>query len=200
MATCYQLPSLPDRLATPASKETQHLALARGDAHALREAYREHHEAVRAFARRLLGSDADAEEIVQEVFVTLPAAVRGFRGDCAFSTFVISVAVNHARHFMRAASRRRQAHARFAEEQRSSEQTTPAADEVRAREELAERLLRAMSELADEQRLAFVLCDVEDRSSSDAARILQVPASTVRSRLAAARDHLRRRLSEELPR
>jgi RNA polymerase sigma-70 factor (ECF subfamily) len=195
MATCYQLQSLANGLSTP-QRDDAHLAIARGDVQALRDAYREHHEAVRAFSRRLLGSDADAEEIVQEVFVDLPRAVRNFRGDCSFSTFVIAVAVNHARHFMRAAGRRRAAHARFADEQRTGNMA-PAADEAALREELAERLLRAMSQLSDEQRLAFVLSDVEDRNSSEVARILDIPASTVRSRLAAARDTLRSLLSEE---
>jgi RNA polymerase sigma-70 factor (ECF subfamily) len=199
MATCYQLVGLADGLATPAFEDDAKNALARGDVQALRDAYRTHHEAVRAFARRLLGSDADAEEIVQEVFVGLPSAVRRFRGDCSFSTFMMSVAVNQARHFLRAAGRRRAAHARFAEEQRSHEVAAPAADACAAQEELAGQLLRAMSQLSDEQRLAFVLCDVEERSSSEAARILELPASTVRSRLAAARENLRALLSEVSP-
>src|SRR5688500_19618968 len=101
-ATCYQLHGLTKEL-VGVEGQTDELvaALGRADTAALRDVYREHHEAVRAFARRLLSSDADAEEIVQDVFVDLPRAVRSFRGDCALSTFVMSVAVNHARHFMR---------------------------------------------------------------------------------------------------
>jgi RNA polymerase sigma-70 factor (ECF subfamily) len=171
-------------------------ALERGDADALRDVYRRHHEAVRAFARRLLGSDADAEEIVQDVFVGLPRAVRRFRGDCSLSTFVMSVTVNHARHFMRAAGRRRAAHSRLAVQQLSEEHATPATDEASEREELARALLRAMASLPDEQRLAFVLCDVEERSSAEAAQILDVPASTLRSRLGVARSALRQLLEE----
>jgi RNA polymerase sigma-70 factor (ECF subfamily) len=151
---------------------------------------------VRAFARRLLSSDADAEEIVQDVFVDLPRAIRSFRGDCALSTFVMSVAVNHARHFMRAAGRRRAAHARLAEQQLTQHEVAPAADDAAEREELARRLLHAMARLPDEQRLAFVLCDVEERTSQEAAQILGAPASTLRSRLSAARDTLRVLLEE----
>ena len=196
-ATCYQLRGLTTELAEVESQGDALLAaLGRADPSALRDVYRQHHEAVRAFARRLLSSDADAEEIVQEVFVDLPRAVRNFHRDCAFTTFVMAVAVNHARHFMRAAGRRRAAHSRLAEQQRSQLGVAPAADEVAEREELARRLLHAMSQLSTEQRLAFVLCDVEERTSQEAAQILGVPASTLRSRLSAAREALRALLEE----
>lgn len=195
--TCYQLHGLTTELAEVESQGDALLAaLSRADTSALRNVYRQHHEAVRAFARRLLSSDADAEEIVQDVFVDLPRAVRSFRGDCALSTFIMSVAVNHARHFMRAAGRRRAAHSRLAEQQLTQREVAPAADDAAEREELARRLLHAISRLPDEQRLAFVLCDVEERTSQEAAQILGAPASTLRSRLSAARDALRALLEE----
>ena len=194
--TCYRLDGLGREVAA-ASGDALLSALERGDADALRDVYRRQHEMVRAFARRLLGSEADAEEIVQDVFVDLPRAVRRFRGDCALSTFVMSVTVNHARHFMRAAGRRRAAHSRLALQALTEERMAPATDEASEREELALALLRAMERLPDEQRLAFVLCDVEERSSAEAALILDVPASTLRSRLGAARSALRELLEEQ---
>ncbi len=197
MTTCYHLTGLPDGIAAdaPEGASSRYAALARGEAHAVRDAYRAHHEAVRAFARRLLGSDADAEEVVQEVFVSLPRAVQRFRGDCTISTFVMSLAVNQARHLMRAAGRRRSAHARFASEQ--CETSGPLPEEAALREQLAQQLQRAMFALSDDQRLAFVLCEVEERNSTEVARILEIPASTVRSRLMAARASLRALLTEE---
>ncbi|HMA94278.1 MAG TPA: sigma factor-like helix-turn-helix DNA-binding protein [Polyangiaceae bacterium] len=65
------------------------------------------------------------------------------------------------------------------------------------REQLAERLLSAMGLLTEEQRVAFVLCEVEERSSSEAAQILGVPASTLRARVSAAREILRAALAKE---
>jgi RNA polymerase sigma-70 factor (ECF subfamily) len=194
--TWYRLQGLDREVAAPASGDALLSALARGDADALRDVYRRQHEMVRAFARRLLGSDADAEEIVQDVFVDLPRAIRRFRGDCSLGTFVMSVTVNHARHFMRAAGRRRAAHSRLAEQLLVEELRAPATDEASEREELARALLHAMGRLPDEQRLAFVLCDVEERSSAEAARILDIPASTLRSRVGAARHALRALLEE----
>ncbi len=64
---------------------------------------------MRAFAKRLVGETAATEDLVHEVFVTLPKAIRGYRGDSSLRTFLISIAVNHARHHVRAAVRRRRA-------------------------------------------------------------------------------------------
>src|SRR5687767_12795212 len=68
-----------------------------GDAEALTMVYRQHHIAVRAFAQRLVGDMESAEDLVQDVFVALPKAIARFRNDCALRTFLVSIAVNHAK-------------------------------------------------------------------------------------------------------
>src|SRR3954463_3402369 len=77
--------------------------LQRGEADAIGEVYDTHQAAVHAFARRLVGDPAAAQDLVHEVFVTLPKAIGRFRGESSLRTFLISVAVNHARHHLRAA-------------------------------------------------------------------------------------------------
>ena len=57
---------------------------------------------MRAFARRLVGDPEAAEDLVHEVFVSLPRAIRRYREQSSLRTFLISIAVNHARHFVRA--------------------------------------------------------------------------------------------------
>ncbi len=161
---------------------------------ALGNVYRQHQEAVRRFACRLVGHEEDAEELVQEVFVSLPAAIRGFRADSDLRSFLLGIATNKARHFVRQAARRRAALAGLAAEPTS---TVAVPDDALAREQLALRLLRAMDRLPHDQRVAFVLCEVEERTSEDAAAIAGVPSSTLRSRLVRARRELRRLLVEE---
>jgi len=176
-------------------------ALASGDVQALRLAYRQHHEVVRAFARRLLGSDADAEELVQETFLAIPAAMRRFRGECALRTFFVSIAASRSRNMLRSRKRRHSAEERLRHEPTSS--AAPSPDEVLMRQRLAQRLQRALDCLPDDQRIAFVLAEVEERSSLELSQILGVPASTIRARVAAAKDKLRQALSrsetEEAP-
>src|SRR5688572_8227376 len=90
--------------------------LAYGDRTAVAEVYDAHHGAVRAFAKRLVGEAAAAEDLVHQVFVALPRAIQSYRGEASLRTFLISVAVNHARHHVRAASRRRHAMERYEQE------------------------------------------------------------------------------------
>jgi RNA polymerase sigma-70 factor (ECF subfamily) len=170
-------------------------ALEGRDREALGRVYEEHHHAVRAFARRLLGDDGAAEDLVHEVFVTLPAAARRFRGESGLRTFLLSIAANHCRHHVRAAARRRRALGRLALEPPAAGEGRPDDEAERAR--LADALSRALDALPLDQRLAFVLCEVEERPSHEAATILGAPEGTVRSRLRLAREKLRALLAAE---
>ena len=171
------------------------LRLQRAEPSAVAEVYDAHHAAVRAFAKRLLGDAATAEDLVHEVFVSLPRALRSFRGDCALRTFLISIAVNHARHHVRAAQRRRRAISAYGELS-VSESTTDPERETR-RKQLAELLTRALDTLPIEQRVAFVLCEVEERTSREAAGIVGAPEATLRTRLFHAKRKLRAALETE---
>jgi RNA polymerase sigma-70 factor (ECF subfamily) len=183
----------------PASTETALAELlarvADGQAQALGEVYDLHHEAVRAFAARLLGDAAIAEDLVHEVFVALPRAIRGFKGGSSLRSFLTGIAINHARHYVRGAVRRRAAVARLGAQPSAEGPETP----ERAAEQslFLSALNRALDELPLEQRVAFVLCDVEERTSSEAAQITGAPEATMRTRLHHARKKLRSALERE---
>jgi RNA polymerase sigma-70 factor (ECF subfamily) len=76
--------------------------LRRGDPDAIAAVYARHHVRLRALARRLTGDDASAEDLVQEVFVTLPSTIHRLREDVSLESFLIGIAINHARHHVRA--------------------------------------------------------------------------------------------------
>lgn len=164
-----------------------------GDGTALAHLYEQHAAALLAFARRLLGDADAAQDLVHEVFLSAPRALSGFQGQSSLRTFLISVAVNHARHHVRSAARRRAASDRMAREPHG-ESGTPEQEVSRAR--LADALNRALDTLPIEQRVAFVLCEVEERTSREVAEIVGVPEATVRTRLF----HGKRKLREELDR
>jgi len=168
--------------------------LQRGEPAAVAEVYDAHHGAVRAFAKRLLGDSATAEDLVHEVFVSLPQASRNFRGDSSLRTFLISIAVNHARHHVRAAQRRRRAISAYGELP-AAESKDP--EHEARRKELAQLLTQALDTLPIEQRVAFVLCEVEERTSREAAEIVGAPEATLRTRLFHAKKKLRAALSTE---
>lgn len=168
--------------------------LRRGEIAAIGEAYDQHYAAVRAFARRLTGDDAAAEDLVHDVFVALPGAIGRFRGGASFKTFLLAIAVNHARHHLRSAARRRAAMERLAQE---PEPCAPSPEREVNRASLAQALNRALDALPVAQRVAFVLLEVEERSAREAAEIMGVPEATVRTRLFHAKQKLRTLLEEE---
>jgi RNA polymerase sigma-70 factor (ECF subfamily) len=173
--------------------------LCRGEISAVGDAYDRYHQQVRAFARRLVGDEEATEDLVQEVFVTLPSAIRRFRGESSLKTFLLSIAVNHSRHHVRGAVRRRRAMQKLAEANAIEESTRCGQDpEVLARrKQLAFLLQRALDELPLDQRVAFVLCEVEERTSSEVASIVDAPEATVRTRLFHARKKLRSFLEQQ---
>jgi RNA polymerase sigma-70 factor, ECF subfamily len=161
---------------------------------ALAEVYAAHASHVWAFARRFLGDDAAAEDMVQDTFVALGAAVRGFTGKASLRTFLVSIAVNRARHHVRAAARRRAAAARLGEVPRAATRTPE--DELE-RVRLSELLSRALDELPLDQRVAFVLFEVEERTATEVATIVGANEATVRSRAFHARRKLRELLARQ---
>ena len=175
-------------------QDTLLVRLQQAEPSAVAELYDAHHAAVRAFAKRLLGDPASAEDLVHEVFVSLPKASRNFRGESSIRTFLISIAVNHARHHVRAAQRRRRAISAYGALP-NAESRDP--EHEARRKELAALLTRALDTLPVEQRVAFVLCEVEERTAREAAEIVGAPEATLRTRLFHAKKKLRQALETE---
>jgi RNA polymerase sigma-70 factor (ECF subfamily) len=178
-------------VAAPACEppSAQAARLAAGHADALAALYRQHHETVRAFARRLLGDAHHAEDLVHEVFLAVPAAFRVYRAEAAIPTLLLSIAVNKAKHHVRGAIRARRAFARLGEQPRSA--TASAPDAESERRELCDELQRALDRLPIDQRVVVVLCAVEERTAREVAGIVGAPENTVRTRLFHAMRKLR---------
>lgn len=168
-------------------------AVANGDLDALGKLYDQHHAAVRAFARRLI-DDAGAEDLVHDTFLTLPKALARWNGESSLRTFIMGVAINHARHRVRSRSRFSFAMARFGREPERVEQNP---EDQSEQKRLAAMLRRALETLSFDHRTAFVLCEVEERTSVEAAEILGIPEGTVRTRLHHAKQKLRAALIKE---
>jgi len=174
--------------------------LRQGDVAALAEAFDRWHQRVRVLARRLLSDAAAAEDLVQDVFEALPAAARRYRGDVDLQTFLLGIAVNRVRRHHRAAARRLRALARLAADCPGGAGDASLAgdpEHLAYSRELAVRLRGALDQLPLAQRVAFVLCEVEELSSGQAAAIAGVPEATMRTRLFHARRRLRAGLTGE---
>lgn len=130
---------------TPAPSDHALLAAVKaGSAWAMAALYDQYHQRVRGLARRLLGDDAAAEDVVQEVFAALPRAAGRYRGDADEQAFLFGITVKRARSHLRAAIRRRRLLERYARHERSSPRN-PEQDAYR--EELARRLIYALDHI-----------------------------------------------------
>jgi RNA polymerase sigma-70 factor (ECF subfamily) len=169
-----------------------------GDRDAVEQAYVAHHAAIRGFARRLVGDEASAEDVVHEAFVALPRAIRRFRGEGSLRSFLIGVAINHSRRHVRSSIRRRRATERLAvrDEVLPPPAAATPADDLR-RKRLADRLWSALDRLPIDQRVVFVLCEAEQRTSIEVGEIVGAPEGTVRTRLFHAKRKLREILEDE---
>ena len=169
--------------------------LREGDRRAVEQAYIAHHAAIRGFARRLVGDTASAEDIVHETFVALPRAIRRFRGEGSLRAFLIGVAANHSRRHVRSAMRRRRATERFAAREELGPRAFDATRQLINRQ-FAGKLWAALDELPIDQRVVFVLCEAEQRTSVEVAEIVGAPEGTVRTRLFHAKRKLREMLED----
>lgn len=186
-----------ERNARPAFEGPGLAALQADSVQAVAALYDRCHQSVRRLARRLLGDDGAAEDVVQEVFAALPRALRRFRGDADLQCFVLGIAVKQSRAHLRSAIRARRALARLAHT------TTISPDDPERdayRKQLARKLVAALDRIPVAQREAFVLCEVERLAATEAAMVLRIPEATVRTRLFHARARLRVLLADEAPR
>ena len=165
---------------------------AAGDREAFAAFFRHRQNGVYRFALNMSGSKETAEEVTQEVFMTLirePNSYDSSRGSVA--AFLYGIARNHV---LRVRKRER----RFTElpdqegdpgsgEWTSEDNTT--GDLIRTEETMA--LRRAILALPPEHREVVVLCEFEEMSYAEAADILGCAIGTVRSRLHRARHSLR---------
>jgi RNA polymerase sigma-70 factor (ECF subfamily) len=169
------------------------MRLRHADPEAIRAVYWEHHQALRALGRHLLGSTADAEDLLHEVFLALPRALGRYRGECSLGTFLSAITVKRAGKMHRGLGRYRRVLGLFGKHARSaSDGDHPGL--ALERSELSASLSRELERLPFAQRAVVVLCLVEERSAAEAAGILGIPEPTVRTRLFYGRQRLRERL------
>lgn len=168
-----------------------------GDESAFTALYRRRQGGVYRFALQMSGSEALAEDVVQETFMVLIREGRNFdpaRGSVA--AYLYGIARNHV---LRAFERER-ALVRFEEETEGEDaphenlvaRPDPLGDLTRG--EMFERLRLAVLALPPHYREALVLCELEEMSYAEAAAALNCAVGTVRSRLHRARAMLAEKL------
>lgn len=177
-----------------------------GEARAYETMVRRYGGRMLAAARRILMNEEDAHDAVQEAFVSAHRAMHTFAGDSKLSTWLHRITVNAALMKLRRASRRPE-HSiesllpRFLDD---GHQADPAAewqasaDELTQRSEVRKMVREGIEQLPESHRVVLKLRDIEQLSTEDTAKLLNISPGTAKVRLHRARQALRNLLDARL--
>ncbi|MEU6944008.1 RNA polymerase sigma factor SigM [Streptomyces sp. NPDC046316] len=161
-----------------------------GDPDAFGELVRRHRDRLWAVALRTLGDREEAADAVQDALVSAFRAAHTFRGQSAVTTWLHRITVNACLDRARKAASRKTSPmddtARFEQLLEPAESAEAPAE----REDLHRELVTALATLPADQRAALVLVDMQGYPVAEAARILDVPTGTVKSRCSRGRSRL----------
>ncbi|MEO9254221.1 MAG: RNA polymerase sigma factor [Tepidiformaceae bacterium] len=157
-------------------------AAAQGREAALGVLYDRYHRQCFGFSLRILGSEPDAEEAVQETFVRVWRGAPSYDlGRTAVGSWILSITHNLCIDELR--RRRRRVQQSPALEASSDMASSERTDDAAEQKIMGEQIRQALQALPGEQRSAIELIYFHGLSSQEVGRILGVPAPTVRSRL-----------------
>ena len=179
------------------------------DERAFRQLINDHRDRVYNITFRMLGNRAEAEDVAQEVFITVFKTIDTFREESKFSTWLYRVAVNHCKNRIKYLARRYDRKKDELDETThgNSESTNgvgvisaagpSAPDRALEGAQMEKVLQEAIATLDEDQRTVVVLRDVEDLSIEEICEITGLADGTVKSRLHRARLVLRKKLQRQ---
>lgn len=176
-----------------------------GDTAAFELVMRRHNRRLYRVARAMLRDAADAEDALQDAYLSAFQAMGTFRGEASLATWLSRVVVNQCLGRLRRQARRDNivpmVSMDAAEEQEQAampSKESEAPDQALGRAELRAVLERKLDQLPEAFRTVFVLRCVEELSVEETAQCLNIPEATVRSRHFRARSMLRESLAQDI--
>jgi RNA polymerase sigma-70 factor (ECF subfamily) len=178
-----------------------------GDSAAFEEMVSRHWDRIYGMVHQLLRNPQDAEEVTQDAFIRAHRGLANFRGDSAFSTWLYQIATNLARNRYWYWWRRKRDRTVSFDQPVGEDNDTPLAEifagdaespgELTATQELVDRIAVGMEKLSARHREILILRNVKNLSYEEIAEILGISVGTVKSRIARARDSLRKLIGED---
>jgi RNA polymerase sigma-70 factor (ECF subfamily) len=178
------------------------------DEKAFEEIVRMYQHKVFNLVYRMIGNQEEAEDVAQEVFVTVFKAIDSFRGEAKFSTWLYRIAANHCKNRMKYLGRRSYKATGELNEatEKEAAEAQPSAmrphvdgpDAVLEGLELERTVQDGIKALDEEHRVLIILRDVEDLSYEEISSITGLELGTVKSRLHRARLQLKEHMAKVL--
>jgi len=168
-----------------------------GDRGALDQLLRRHYDRVHAVCRRITGHEADAADAAQDAMIAIVRNLDRFDGRSSFGTWVYRIATNASLDELRRRKRRPLPIGDDDSDHPRGELADPDSD--RRVDAIGDHMALdlALRSLSDEYRLPVVLRDVADLDYAEIAAVLEIPAGTVKSRIARGRAALARALTAD---
>jgi RNA polymerase sigma-70 factor (ECF subfamily) len=142
---------------------------------------------------RMIQSEQEAEDIVQETFLRVYQHRKSFDFRHCFSTWLYTIALNLARNELRKRKR-----FKFFDIFDMQGHENEIAVEMELPSNLPKILEQAISSLPDKYKMAFILRDVQEQPYDEVAKIMNIPLGTVKSRVNRARALLREKLKPRM--
>ncbi|MBI1319804.1 MAG: sigma-70 family RNA polymerase sigma factor [Candidatus Hydrogenedens sp.] len=162
-----------------------------GDPEAFSELVRRHQHVIYNVAYRFMRDGNLAEDMAQEAFLKAYRLLKGFRGDCSFSTWMYRVTCSVC---LTELNRRKR---------RGEVELQPSHDALQAVEppqnvDMPERIRRCVGKLPDRYAQVITLYYLKGISYEEIAQVMEVPMGTLKTWMFRARKQLRRVVEEEL--
>jgi RNA polymerase sigma factor RpoE len=174
------------------------------DSAAYDELIRRYQERVYATVYHMTSNHEDANDLVQETFIKAYRALKSFKGDSSFYTWVYRIAVNKTINFLKQRKNRIQLSLNDMDMNAEHDPDLVAliSDKNPRRDlnltELQEKLNGALQKLSEHHRMVVTLHDIQGLSHEEIAKVMDCNVGTVRSRLFYARQQLQAYLSDYL--
>lgn len=165
-----------------------------GEPAATRELFRRHRARVHACLYRVLGSNRDMDDLLQEAFIQVFQSLRGWRAEASLATWIDRVSVRVAYRYLSQRGRR-------VETAELVDDDAPTNDGPPAHRQLArdgvKRLYEVLDELGAASRLAFTLHEIDGRSISEVAELVGSSVTATKLRVWRARKRLEAAAAED---
>jgi len=189
-------------IAAPEDMDLARRAMAR-EAEAFRLIMRQHNQKLYRLARSIIRNDSEAEDIVQETYVTAFAHLSTFRGEASLATWLSRIAINEALGRLR---KRQRAATVMMDTTVNDAQIIPFPlnagtddpERTMAQRQILALVEQATDALPDVYRTVFVARVIEGLSLEETAELLGIKPQTVKTRLHRARALVRRKLDEQI--
>ena len=165
------------------------------DASALRDFVARYQDRVYNTALSLIKDESDAEELTQDVFLTVWSSIASFRGDAALSTWVYRITVTRSLDLIKARSRKKRFGFIYSITGNSEEIQTQTVNWVHPGI-IAENKEKAIDALPENQKVAFTLSKMEQLSQKEISEVMQIKEGAVESLLQRAKQNLRSSLEK----